>query len=194
MRRLLPSLRAQYPLLNLELRGAYQRVDLAKGEADVAVRMARPTETDLVARRAFDCAWFVYASEAYLHDQGCPASPADLAKHRLVLYVESMHDIAPLRWMEAHRGATRELSRVDNLEIACQTIATDGGIAVLPALIGDGTPHLERVFQDRIGANTGWIVYHEAVRDAARIRVVTQALAAFFERQASLFCGVACAG
>lgn len=194
MRLLLPSLRAQYPLLNVELRGAYQRVDLAKGEADVAVRMARPTESDLVARRAFDCGWFVYASEAYLHDRGRPGSPADLARHRLVLYVESMHGIAPLRWMEAHRGAARELSRVDNLEIACQTIAADGGIAVLPAFIGDATPHLKRVFEDRIGVNTGWIVYHEALRDAARIRVVTQALAEFFEREAPLFSGVACAG
>lgn len=194
MRLLLPPLRAQYPTLNVELRGAYQRVDLAKGEADVAVRMARPAEPDLVARRAFDCGWFVYASDAYLRDKGRPESHADLAKHELVLYVESMHNIAPLRWMEPHRGETRQLSRVDNLEIACQTISAGGGIAVLPAFIGDAVPNLRRVFEERVGVNTGWIVYHEALRDAERIRTVTRALAELFERHATMFSGVEAAG
>lgn len=191
MRLMLPPLRTQYPTLNVELRGAYQRVDLAKGEADIAVRMARPTETDLVARSAFDCGWFVYASDAYLEDHGRPESPADLAQHQLVLYVEAMHGIAPLRWMEPHRGTAQQLSRVDNLEIAYQTIAADGGIAVLPAFIGDAVPRLRRVFEERIGVNTGWIVHHEVLRHAARIRTVTHALAEFFERHAPMFSGVA---
>lgn len=193
IRLMLPALRERYPALNVELSGAYQRVDLAKGEADIAVRMARPTETDLVARRAFDCGWFVYASQAYLEDQGWPESHADLAKHRLVLYIEAMHNIAPLRWLEPHRGATRRLSRVDNLEIACQTIAADGGIAVLPAFIADAVPNLRRVFEERIGVNTGWIVYHETLRDAARIRAVTQALAECFEHNEAMFSGVSAA-
>lgn len=194
MRLMLPPLRAQYPTLDVELRGAYQRVDLAKGEADIAVRMARPTETDLVARRAFDCGWFVYASDAYLQAQGRPESHADLEKHQLVLYIEPMHNIEPLRWMEPYRGATRQLSRVDNLEIACQTIAAGGGIAVLPAFIGDAVPSLRRVFDERIGVNMGWIVYHEALRDAARIRAVTHALAEFFESHAAMFSGEEAAG
>lgn len=189
MRLLLPVLREQYPALNVELRGAYHRVDLAKGEADIAVRMARPMETDLVARRAADCSWFVYASHAYLEDRGRPESHADLAMHRLVLYIEAMHNIAPLCWMEPHRGATRQLSRVDNLEIACQTIAADGGIAVLPAFIADAVPNLRRVFEEPIGVSTGWIVYHETLRDAARIRAVTQALAECFERNELMFLG-----
>lgn len=189
MRLMLPALRAKHPGLTVELSGDYQRVDLARGEGDVAVRMARPDETDLVARRAFEVGWFVYASKAYLDAHGRPGAPADLAQHRLVLYVEPMHNVAPLRWMEAHRGTARALSRVDNLEIAFQTIVADGGIAVLPAFVADATPTLERVFQDPIGVNTGWIVYHETLRGAARIRSVVDALAEVFERNESLFSG-----
>jgi len=190
MRLMLPTLRQKHPGLSVQLRGDYQRVDLAKGEADVAVRMARPSEADLVARRAFDCGWFVYASKAYLDAHGRPASHADLAQHRLVLYIEAMHSVAPLRWMETYRGAASQLSRVDNLEIACQTIAADGGIAVLPCFIAEAVPNLLRVFPESIGVNAGWIVYHETARDAVRIRAVVEALVECFERHETMFSGV----
>lgn len=181
MRELLPRLRETHPALHVELDGAFNRVDLAKGEADIAVRMLRPTEPDLVARRAFEEHWFVYASAAYLETHGWPASHEALGDHPLVLYAESMHSIAPLRWMELHKAAA-PTSRVDNLEIACQAITSGAGFAVLPGFIGDPVETLQRVFPDPVGANTGWIVYHETSRDAARIRVVVEALAAYFER------------
>jgi len=189
MRRMLPALRKDHPGLEVELLGAYHRVDLAKGEADVALRMARPEEADLVARRAFDVAWFVYASKGYLDVHGRPASFEDLRQHRLVLYVEAMHNVEPLRWMEAYRDATARLLRVDNLEIACQTIAADGGMTVLPCMIPDPLPGLERVFPEPVGINTGWIVYHESARDTARIRVVVDALLAFFHANEAMFTG-----
>jgi DNA-binding transcriptional LysR family regulator len=189
MRLMLPALRDKHPALSVELRGNIQRVDLARGEADIAVRMARPSETDLVGRRAFDCGWFVYASEGYLDAHGRPDSPAALARHRLVLYVESMHVIPPLCWLEQHKGAARHISRLDNIEIVCQTIAADGGIAVLPSFVAGAVPNLRRVFPDAVGVNTGWIVYHETSRDAARIRTVVEALVEFFAQHDTLFTG-----
>jgi DNA-binding transcriptional LysR family regulator len=189
LRMMLPALRTKHPMLDLELSGDYRRADLAKGEADMAVRMARPGEGDLVARRAFDCGWYVYASQAYLASRGRPASHSALAEHRLVLYVEAMHNVAPLRWMEPHRGPAQQVLRVDNLEIACQTIAADGGIAVLPCFIADAVPALQRVFDERVGINTGWVVYHEAARHTARIRIVVDALAEFFEANEAMFSG-----
>ena len=189
MRLMLPALRATHPSLKVELGGAYNRVDLAKGDADIAVRMARPEEPDLVARQAFDVGWFVYASASYLEARGYPASFDDLAQHALVLYIEAMHRVPPLRWMEDYRGTSRDLSRVDNLEIACQTISAGGGITVLPAFIGDPVSELVRVFPDRVAVNTGWIVYHEAARNTSRVRVVADALVAFFRTHEAMFLG-----
>jgi DNA-binding transcriptional LysR family regulator len=138
-----------------------------------------------------ECGWFAYASEGYLAAHGRPGAPADLQRHRLVLYAEPMHNVAPLRWMESYRGATQQLSRVDNLEIACPTIAADGGIAVLPCFIAEAVPQLRRVFAHAVGVNSGWIVYHETVRDAARIHAVVEALVEFFERNEAMFSGAA---
>jgi DNA-binding transcriptional LysR family regulator len=194
LRLMLPTFREKHPRLSVELSGAYQRVDLGKGEADIALRMARPTETDLVARRALEVGWFVYASSAYLDAHGRPESHEALAQHRLVLYVQAMHDVAPLRWMDEHRGTARHVSRVDNLEVACQTVAADGGIVVLPCFIGDAVSNLQRVFPERVGAGTGWVVYHETMREAARVRAVVGALLEFFERNEAMFSGIDEAG
>ena len=88
MRQLIPGLRQAHPELSVELRGAYGRADLVKGDAEIAVRMARPEEPDLVARRAFDCAWCVYAAASYLESHGAtghirrvgPARPGALCR------------------------------------------------------------------------------------------------------------------
>lgn len=191
---MLPALRGAHPSLRVELSGGFQRVDLARGDADIAVRMARPEEPDLVACHAFDCAWFAYAATSYLETRGRPASFDELAQHELVLYTEALHRVPPLRWMEAYRGTARESSRVDNLEVACQTISAGAGIAVLPCFMADPVPGLQRVFAERVAVNGGWVVYHEAARDAARVRVVADALVAFFRSHEAMFSGATTPG
>ncbi|MGH8123897.1 MAG: LysR family transcriptional regulator [Rudaea sp.] len=194
MRLMLPALRVAHPSLRVELDGAYQIVDLAKGDADIAVRMARPEQPGLVARPVVECGWFVYAATSYIDARGCPAAFDDLTQHHLVLYIESMHSVPALKWMEAYRGGALEVSRVDNLEIACQTISAGGGIGVLPGFIGDEVPELMRVFPNRVAVNTGWIVYHEAARNTSRVRVVVNALTEFFHAHSVMFTGVAAQG
>ena len=98
--------RIKYPNLDIQLLGDYRRVDLAKGEADIAVRMARPDELGLVGR------------------------------HPLVLYAESMHNVPPLRWLESHRDAATRFTRVDNLEIAMLYVPVGPQIAGHPVGAG----------------------------------------------------------
>lgn len=191
MRQFLPALREAHPSLRVELDGGFQRADLARGDADIAVRMARPDEPDLVARHAFDCGWFAYASASYLDARGRPENFEALSRHELVLYSEALHRVPPLRWMEAYRGEARDLLRVDNLEIASQTSAAGGGIAVLPCVIADPMPELRRVFAERVAVNSGWVVYHESARDTSRIGVVAEALQAFFRGHEAMFSGAA---
>jgi DNA-binding transcriptional LysR family regulator len=175
--------------LSIELRGAYQRADLAKGDADIAVRMVRPEEPDLMARRAFDCGWFVYAAPGYLASRGRPSSFGELDQHDLVLYAEQLHSAPPTRWLEAYRGSRNAAWRMDSLETACHAASAGGGLTVLPAFVGDPEAELVRVFPDRVAVNTGWIVYHESARDASRVRTVADALVAFFHGNESMFAG-----
>ena len=188
--RMLPAVRAKHPLLEIEFSGNYNRVDLAKGEADIAIRMAMPSEADLIARRVLECGWCAFASKDYVTAHGLPATFEELAKHHLVLYITAMHNIALLRWMEDYKGANTHSSRVDNLEIMSQVLSSGAGIGTLPYFIGDENANLVRVFHEPIGSNTGYIVYHEAVRNTVRVRATVDALVAFFDSHQNLFTGV----
>jgi DNA-binding transcriptional LysR family regulator len=189
MRGLLPALRQSHPLLGVELRGSFLRADLARGEADIALRMARPAEPDLVARRATETGWCVYAARAYIAARGCPARADDLAQHDLVLYADNLHAAPPTRWLEPYKNPAHTAGRMDSLETACQAAAAGGGIVVLPAFVGDAVPELQRVFAAPVASNTGWVVYHESVRDHPRIRAVADALIAFFQAHEAMFAG-----
>jgi DNA-binding transcriptional LysR family regulator len=189
MRHMIPALREAHPQLTVELRGSFLRADLARGEADIALRMARPSEPGLVARHAIETGWCVYAARSYLAARGCPASTGELAQHDLVLYADNLHSAPPTRWLEAYKSAAHTAARMDSLETACQAAVAGGGIVVLPAFVGDTVPELQRVFPERAAVNTGWVVYHESVRDHPRIRAVADALIAFFAAHEAMFAG-----
>ena len=175
--------------LTLELCGENRAVDLAKGEADLALRMFRPSEPDLVCRQAFDMGWCVYASRSYLSAHGTPTSPDELASHRLVRYVSSFHKVPGPRWLEEHRGDAVGSVQVDNTEVASHVVASGGGIGVIPCAVAEERPDIVRVFPDPVAFNTAWLVYHESARDTARVRAAVDTLAAVFETHRGVFSG-----
>jgi DNA-binding transcriptional LysR family regulator len=88
--RVLPDFQRKHRGLELDLSGSMEHMDLAKGEADIALRGGEPTEPDMVARRLIRGAWFLYASEACLREAGRPQSLDDLRHHRLVLLTPAL--------------------------------------------------------------------------------------------------------
>jgi DNA-binding transcriptional LysR family regulator len=190
VKHVLPELRNAYPSLTVEFGGSYHRVDLARGEADLALRFAKPQEPDFIARHATEVGWFVYASQSYLDLEGRPSTHDDLRRHRLVLYVKQMHAVLPLCWMEQYHAGNQNTARVDSLTLASNMVSAGGGIAVLPTFVGDRVPELVRLFPERIGVNSGWIVYHESMRDSARVRAVADGLIRYFSRHERLFSGL----
>lgn len=174
----------------IELCGENRSVDLAKGEADLALRMFRPNEPGLVARQVFEFGWIACASPGYLAARGVPKSPADLADHSLILYVDSFHRVAGPRWLEEHRGCARVSVHVDNTEVAGHTIASGAGIGVIPAFLAEARKtEIVRVFPEPVASTTGFIVYHEAVRDVAGVRAAAEFLRVVLEDNAEAFSG-----
>jgi len=186
--KLMPQLRVRFPMLKLELSGDYHRRDLAKGEADVAVRMAQPTEPDLIGKHAFDAGWCLYASADYLAQCGRPDSLEALRGHALVLFKETMHSIGPFGWLEPYRGS--DATRVDNIQAAVQLVLAGTGICLLPAMNEHVAPSLVRVLPTPLTSNQGWVVYHESARDTARVRATVDLLLEFFDQEVELFSGL----
>jgi DNA-binding transcriptional LysR family regulator len=118
VRHLLPALREAHPSWRVELDGGFQRVDLARGDADIALRMARPDEPGLVARHVLDCGWCSRGGVAF-EARGRPRSD-ELARHEL-FYSEALHRGTAALDGGVSRHA-RELPRRQPRD-ACQTIA-----------------------------------------------------------------------
>lgn len=180
---LLPLTAERYPKLSIELNAAYRVLDLAKGEADIAIRMVRPTEIDLIAKRAFELGYCVYASKTFVTNYGLPRTYEDLSQHRLIQYVESMLHLPWFQWIETYANKGSHATRVDSTEMALGLVSSGAGIGVLSCPAGDASSDLVRVFPEPVASTIGWIVYHESARNSARVRAVVEMLTKFFNAQ-----------
>jgi DNA-binding transcriptional LysR family regulator len=182
---LLPLAAERHPKLSIEVSAAMATTDLAKGAADIAVRMTKPKEIDLVAKRGFEMGFGVFASKKYVERCGLPKSLEELGQHRVIQYIEPMLHLPWFRWVETFGDKRGHAARVDSTEMAFGLVASGAGIGVIPCFTGDSAEDLVRVFPEPVAFAIGWIVYHETSRNSARIRAVIDMLAEFFETQKS---------
>jgi DNA-binding transcriptional LysR family regulator len=174
----------EHPGLSVELGSSHAPIDLAKSEADIALR--RQPGPDLIMRHSCELGLGVYASAAYLDGAGRPTRPEELSRHTLVLFTSELsHPSAA--WIEQHAGPDTAITRVDNVESARSVIAGDNGIGLLWCCHGDPVPALERVFPDPISSVTFTVVYHRSLRGSARVKAVADLLTAYLvEHQKAL--------
>ena len=180
---ILPEIAVRYPELVIELRSAVSIVDLAKGDADIAIRFAQPTNIDLIARKAVNWEFGVYASVAYAKKYGLPKTHDDLRNHRLIQYNEVLLHLPLFSWIEPFANEGAHATRVESAQVAYTMIGAGAGIGVIPCATGDASPDLVRVFPEPVGCSVGWIVYHESARKVARVRAAVDLLIEFFEKR-----------
>jgi DNA-binding transcriptional LysR family regulator len=166
--------RASHPRVQIDLLVTNQRMDLSRGEADLAIRMARPREPRVVARRAGELAVALYASATYLKRRRV-VRPGQLEGHDLLSWASSI-PIARDPWVaETTAGATVAM-RANSALALTQAAVADLGIAVLPCLIGDAEPRLIRIGAPHPSSDI-WLAMHHDLRDNARVRAVFDYLA-----------------
>ena len=174
----LAALQQRHPDLKIELVLSNAVQDLLQREADIAVRMTRPSQDQLLARRvgAIDCG--LHASADYLARHGMPASLDDLAGHTLVGYDTPTPVVraALKRWPQLARPHIALRTDSDVAQLAL--IRAGAGIGVCQAPLAQRTPALVRVLPDGFTLPFDiWITMHEDLRDSPRCRVAFDALA-----------------
>src|SRR5690349_15631934 len=86
VRRGLLELRGAHPDLEVELLGANRVVDLARGEADLALRVTKTAEPSLRVRRVARLPFHAVAGEPYVRRRGRPRNERELAGHDVLLH------------------------------------------------------------------------------------------------------------
>lgn len=175
---ILAPLMRDHPRLVIELSPSNRNENLLRREADVAVRMAPPSQEALVALKIGTVAVGLHARADYLAARGTPRTPADLHGHAII---GMDRDTATLRAIAA-RGVTLRTEdfalRSDNHLAQLAAIRAGLGIGFCQVGLGkrDG---LVRVLPGQLSLDLEtWVVCHEDQRSVARIRAVFDAVAA----------------
>jgi DNA-binding transcriptional LysR family regulator len=173
----LPAFLAAHPGLTVEVRADVRALDLTRGEADVALRLFRPREKSLVARRLGLERYGLYAAPSYLAARGVPRTGRDLAAHDLVLYGRDLDGMRTQAWLLGAAGGARVSVRASNtitLQAAC---AAGAGIALLTASVARGDPRYVQVLP-RLEPPPAeiWAVTHADLRTSARVTAVLRLL------------------
>jgi DNA-binding transcriptional LysR family regulator len=181
---ILAKLHALYPDIDLEL--VADNRSLTKREADIAVRMAQPTEAQLIVRKVSDFRGAAYASPAYLAARGHP-QPPDLDGHDFIAD-EPMNGPPADYWLTYRGGKGRTVFRSQST-LACMAAAIAGiGVLLLPCYLGDDEPALVRVSEPMPMRPVSLIV-HRDLQHASRIRVCCDMLVEGIRAQADRLAG-----
>jgi len=174
---IIAGLRDEHPELVVELVLTDRIQDLLRREADIAVRMTRPRQELLVARRIGQIELGMFAHQRYLSRRGTPNSMADVAHHALIGFDQ------PTLFV---RGAGKSLSgwrreafamRTDNNLAQLALIRAGAGIGVCQSAIARRDDALVRLFplQFSLPLET-WVTMHEDLRNSPRCRIAFDAL------------------
>ena len=83
---LVPKLRKQFPDLKFDLHLTDMPLDLVTNRIDLAIRLGNRVEGDVIATKLFDTRYLICASPAYLESHAAIVQPADITKHRCLLF------------------------------------------------------------------------------------------------------------
>ena len=157
-------------------------LDLTMREADVAIRVTRPTQPDLIQRHLFTGHYGIYAAPAYLNTFGTPRTVAQLADHRVISFGSEMPSpFEGVNWLvDAITSVSTEFApalTVNNLYGMLRSTENGVGIAALPSFLGEGKTNLVRIL-DRLDTPSAdcYFVYPGELRDSQRIGVFREFL------------------
>jgi DNA-binding transcriptional LysR family regulator len=175
----LPRLLNRHPGLEITLSSDMRLLDLARREADVALRASPPRHPDAVGRKLGRQATGAYASR----DLQGGADPPVIGLPRALdgtSLAQSLRTLFPKSRMAARGNSEGHILSL---------IRAGLGVGIVDCFAGDADPLLRRFLPEPVRAYDMWAVTHVDMRQAPRVRAVVDFLAAIFAEEADLLAG-----
>jgi DNA-binding transcriptional LysR family regulator len=169
---ILASFREAHPDIDIELVTSNRVEDLTRRDADIAVRMSRPTQNTLLAKKVGTVGFGFYAAPAYLQRHGIPQTWEDLDDHPVIGY-----DMRPPMLPEntrLERPVTREIFsfRSDNDIAQIAALKAGFGIGVCQHGIARRAG-LQEVLPGALSFRLEmWVCMHENLKTSRRMRLM----------------------
>lgn len=159
------------PKLQIEIVSSNDVQNLLTRDADIAIRMVEPAQSELIARKVNEVAMGVFASPLYLEKYGMPRRPEELLNHAIVGY--DRNDLLIRGFAALGHKVTREqfAVRTDDQVLAWRLVEAGAGIGFGQIYTASLSPHVIRILPEiEIAPLPMWVATHRELRTSARIR------------------------
>lgn len=173
----LAKFRDEHPDIQLTILLDDRILNLSMREADVAIRLYKPEQSDLVQRHITSLHFSICASKAYLEKHGTPKEAKELRQHTLIGFPENVPaPYADPNWLFRVAGIdpehTNNLLMMNSLYAIARAVETGAGIAALPHYMIHGNPDIVPLFPDLERPPVDvYFVYPEERRHSKRIAI-----------------------
>jgi DNA-binding transcriptional LysR family regulator len=164
-----------HPEIEVELIFDDRELDLSTRQADVAIRMRRPKQLNLIQKKFVDFNYHIYGSNEYLEKNGYPKIIKDLDKHKFITYGKG----APspvynpdwvLKLGAKDSKKRRSVMKVNSVYGLLLAVQSGVGLAALPDYITHNIPNLIKVLPEESGKPTEThFVYPASLKTNARL-------------------------
>ena len=175
---IIAGIRARFSEIQIELVASDRSENLLFHEADIALRMYRPEQLDMITRHIGDLRLGLYAAPAYLRRRGAPESFHDILRHDIIGYDRDDRLIRGFR--EAGLEVTRESFpiRTDDQVAYWELVCAGAGLGIGQRPVADRDARVTRILPDApLPTLPVWLTAHETLRRTPRIARVWDALA-----------------
>ena len=176
------GVREQHPDLVIDIDAGNRSVDIARGEADIAVRLVAVREASLRARCLARFGVGLFCSPAYARARGIARSRAALSGHDVLVPAGELARLPESKWLESVPGV-RVVFRSSSMPALLNAATAGLGLVPLGLQWGDRSPGLERMFVlDHIPTRPIWLVTRAGEGKRSAVRVVADRIASIFAR------------
>ena len=180
----LARIRAQEPAIQLDLVPSDTTENLLFREADIAVRMYRPVQLDIVTRHVTDLGLGIFAARSYLDRAGRPQRMEDILEHDLVGYDGNDLIVRTMNAMGYAVSRDDFVVRCDNQATYWELVRAGCGIGFSQTSVGRADPGVEELgFDVGIPSLPVWLAAHQAMRQTPLYEAVQEWLRSKIERK-----------
>ena len=162
-----------YPKVQVEIDISNKETSLNKRDADIALRMFRPTQVDLIAKRLPDIEFGFVASKNYLQNHPEPQSLQDISDHKLIGFDRDLTFKKAIKQMGWPITDKNIVGRTDFLPLHIELSRQGMGITITHKYLLKRFNDLKTILKDTpLPALEFWLVCHADVQHNRKIRLM----------------------
>lgn len=171
----LPAFRKQFPGICLEVITSTATAELGRREADLALRVVRPSRGNLKVRRVGRMTYSLYGSRTYL-ERTPPVDGEPLGGRHVIAWDDTHAHLPSAAWLAREHPGCKIALVTSSLPAQIAAVRAGLGLAVIPDFLAVHDGFTPVIPSDELFSNDVWLVTHADLVGSARIRAVSDFL------------------